>query len=75
MCIRDRLCPLASVSIDHGTAIFRLPDGTGFEAVIEGVRPTGELLLRHDDGSLHGYLFREVEFVIKNRDKSLLLPK
>ncbi len=22
------LCPLASVSIDHGTAIFRLPDGT-----------------------------------------------
>ena len=54
---------------------FRLPDGTGFEAVIEGVRPTGELLLRHDDGSLHGYLFREVEFVIKNRDKSLLLPK
>ena len=46
---------------------FRLPDGTPFEATIEGVRPTGELLLRHDDGTLHGYLFREVEFVVAGK--------
>lgn len=43
---------------------FRLPDGTPFEAVIEGVRPSGELLLRHDDGVQRAYLFREVEFDI-----------
>lgn len=46
---------------------FRLPDGTPFEAAIEGVRPTGELLLRHGDGSLRGYLFREVEFVVAGK--------
>ena len=46
---------------------FRLPDGTRFEATIEGVRPTGELLLRHDDSSLRGYLFREVEFVVAGK--------
>ena len=61
------LCPVASVSIDHGTAVFRLPDGTGFEAVIEGVRPTGELLLRHADGTLREYLFKEIEFVIAGK--------
>ena len=43
---------------------FRLPDGTPFEAVIEGVRPSGELLLRHDNGVQRAYLFREVEFNI-----------
>ena len=46
---------------------FRLPDGTPFEAIIEGVWPAGELLLRHDDGTLRAYLFREVEFVIKGK--------
>lgn len=45
---------------------FRLPDGTPFGAVIEGVRPSGELLLRHDDGLLREYLFKEVEFVINS---------
>lgn len=49
---------------------FRLPDGTPFEATIEGVRPTGELLLRHTDGSLHGYLFRQVEFVVTGKSRS-----
>ena len=43
---------------------YRLPDGTLFEATIEGVRPSGALLLRRTDGSLGEYLFREVEFVI-----------
>lgn len=48
-------------------APFRMPDGSPFEATIEGVRPTGELLLRHDDGTLRGYLFREVEFVVAGK--------
>ena len=36
------LCPVASVSIDHGTAVFRLPDGTREEhPVCDGSsRPT-----------------------------------
>lgn len=46
---------------------YRLPDGTVFEASIQGVRPTGELLLRHADGSQGEYLFKEVEFVIGAR--------
>ena len=46
---------------------FRLPDGTLLRAAIQGVRPSGELILLHDDGSRHEYLFREVEFVIGSR--------
>ena len=30
------LCPVASVSIDHGTAVFRLPDGTREEHPVTG---------------------------------------
>lgn len=44
---------------------FRYPDGTLTRAAIEGVRPTGELMLRHADGSRREYLFREIEFVLK----------
>ena len=46
---------------------FRYPDGTPTEASIEGVRPTGELLLRHADGTLREYLFKEIEFVIAGK--------
>ena len=46
---------------------FALPDGTQLTAVIEGVRPSGELLLRHADGSQGAYRFREIEFVIEGR--------
>lgn len=47
---------------------YRLPDGETVRAAIEGVRPSGELLLRHDDGTRHEYLFRQIEFVIaRNR--------
>lgn len=42
-----------------------LADGTLFEAAIEGVRPSGELLLRRSDGTLGEYRFKEVEFVLK----------
>lgn len=50
--------------------LYRFPDGSTARAVIEGVRPTGALLLRHDDGLLREYLFREVEFVIEKRDSA-----
>lgn len=46
---------------------FRLPDGNIIEAAIEGVRPSGELILRHADGTRHEYLFREIEFVIAGK--------
>lgn len=44
---------------------FALPDGTRFDAVIEGVERGGELVLRHEDQSQHAYRFKEVEFVVK----------
>lgn len=44
---------------------FRHPDGSLFRATMLGVRPTGELVLRHADGTTRAYLFREVEFVVK----------
>ena len=46
---------------------YRLPDGTVFQAAIEGVRPSGELILRLADGTTRDFLFREVEFVIEGR--------
>lgn len=46
---------------------YRRPDGTLVEAVLEGVRPSGELILRHADGTRHAYLFREIEFVIAGK--------
>lgn len=46
---------------------YRLPDGTLFQAAIEGVLPSGELILRHADGTRHEYLFREIEFVVAGK--------
>lgn len=43
---------------------FALPDGSRFEATIRGVRPAGELILEHSDGSVKEYLFKEIEFVL-----------
>lgn len=43
---------------------FRYPDGSMIRGAIEGVRPSGELILRHEDGSRHEYLFKEIEFVL-----------
>ncbi len=46
--------------------IYMLADGTPFEGTIRGVRPSGELQIEHaSDGTLHEYLFKQVEFVIK----------
>ncbi|MBQ3259934.1 MAG: biotin--[Alistipes sp.] len=45
---------------------YTLANGTIFEGTIRGVRPSGELQIEHSsDGSLHEYLFKQVEFVIK----------
>ena len=45
---------------------YALADGTIFEGVIRGVRPSGELMIEHaSDGALHEYLFKQVEFIIK----------
>lgn len=46
---------------------FRRPDGTLLHGAIEGVRPSGELILRHDDGSHGEYLFKEIEFVLPHQ--------
>lgn len=43
---------------------FALPDGTQFEATIRGVRPAGDLIVEHSDGSVKEYLFKEIEFVL-----------
>ena len=47
---------------------FRYPDGTLTHGTIEGVRPSGELILRHEDGTCREYLFKEIEFVIPARN-------
>lgn len=44
---------------------YRLPGQGETEGIIEGVRPTGELLVHHTDGTLGEYLFGEIEFVLK----------
>lgn len=43
---------------------YALPDGTRFRGMIRGVRPTGELIVEHDDGSTAGFMFRQIEFVL-----------
>lgn len=43
---------------------FRLPSGEKVMAEVAGVEPSGALVLRHDDGVLRKYLFREIEFVV-----------
>lgn len=54
---------------------FRLPDGTRFTGVIRGVRAGGALLVEHPDGTLHDYLFREIEFEVKKSPEELGMKK
>lgn len=51
--------------------LYRYPDGRQVEAVLRGVRPSGELLLELPDGRTEGYLFKEVEFVIDAKEALL----
>ena len=61
---------------DYHARVYRLgewhtyarPSGERFEAMIRGVRPSGDLILAERDGSERAYLFKEVEFVIADRD-------
>ena len=43
---------------------FTLPSGERFRASIADVRPTGMLMLDHEDGTSHAYAFKEVAFVV-----------
>ena len=45
---------------------FALPDGTTVNAAIADVLPDGMLILRHDDGTLHQYAFKQVKHIINN---------
>ena len=43
---------------------FALPDATRFRGTIRGVKPTGDLVVEHENGEVKSYLFKEIEFVI-----------
>ena len=66
-----------SVQTDHLARLYRLnkpstyalPDGKQFRGTIRDVRPTGELIVEHEDGGfVKPYLFKEIEFVIKKEN-------
>ena len=46
---------------------YALPSGERFRATIRGVRPSGELRLEHEDGTIREYAFKEVEFVLPHK--------
>ena len=48
---------------------YAYPSGEEFCATIRGVRPSGELLLEHTDGTIKEYAFKEVEFVLPHKTK------
>ncbi len=49
--------------------LYRDANGNIIEGVIEGVRHSGELILRHDDDKCVAYQFKEVEFIIDAKEK------
>lgn len=66
-----------SVQTDYLARLYRLnkpstyalPDGKQFRGTIRDVRPTGELMVEHEDGGfVKPYLFKEIEFVIKKEN-------
>lgn len=65
---------LESLQRDYHSHLYRLdeehwygrPDGSRFRGTIRGVEPTGALLVEDaSTGEVRGYLFREIEFVLK----------
>ena len=46
---------------------YALPDGSRFRGTIRGVAESGALAIEDDEGALHHFLFKEVEFVIAQR--------
>ena len=45
---------------------FEDASGHSFMASIAGISPDGTLTLRHEDCTLHSYLFKEVKHIINN---------
>ena len=43
---------------------YLLPDGSSFMGIIRRVEPSGRLMVEHPDGTVHGYLFREIAFTL-----------
>lgn len=62
-CLHDRYMK-ALYRNDGQPHPFVLPDGGTVFAIIHAVKPSGELLLRHDDGSIHSYLFKQIKHKI-----------
>ncbi len=65
-----------SVQTDYLARLYRLnkpstyalPDGKKFRGTIRDVRPTGELMVEHEDGGfVKPYLFKEIELVLNGR--------
>ncbi|MFI3282825.1 MAG: biotin--[acetyl-CoA-carboxylase] ligase [Rikenellaceae bacterium] len=48
---------------------YRLADGCLIRGVIQGVRPSGALVIMHDNDEEREYQFKEVEFVIEQRGR------
>ncbi len=46
---------------------FRLANGDTIRGEICGVRPSGALIVRHDNNQEHEYQFKEIEFIIPQR--------
>lgn len=54
---------------------FRLPDGSEFTGTVRGVGRGGALRVEHPDGTVRGYLFKEIEFVVKKSAPSSEMRK
>ncbi|MFI3302121.1 MAG: biotin--[acetyl-CoA-carboxylase] ligase [Rikenellaceae bacterium] len=48
---------------------YRLADGCLIRGVIQGVRPSGALVIMHDNDEEREYQFKEIEFVIEQRGR------
>lgn len=48
---------------------YRLADGSLIRGVIQGVRPSGALIIMHDNDEEREYQFKEIEFVIEERGR------
>ena len=46
---------------------YAYPNNEHFQATIRGVKPSGELRLEHEDGSIHEYAFKEIEFILPHK--------
>ena len=46
-----------------------LPDGKAFRGTIRGIEPSGALIVENEKGEQRSYLFKEIEFSVKNITK------